>query len=106
MPLPELDPEQRRAALAKATEARRIRAELKQMLKSGEVTLGQVLDRAETAEALAKMKVSDVLEAMPAYGPVKAKRLMEELGIAPTRRIRGLGPRQREALLTTFEGRS
>jgi hypothetical protein len=106
MPLPELDPEQRRAALAKAAEARRIRAELKQMLKSGEVTLGQVLDRAESADALAKMKVSDVLEAMPAYGPVKAKRLMEELGIAPTRRIRGLGPRQREALLTTFEGRS
>jgi hypothetical protein len=106
MPLPELDLEQRRAALAKAAEARRIRAELKQMLKSGEVTLGQVLDRAESADALAKMKVSDVLEAMPAYGPVKARRLMEELGIAQTRRIRGLGPRQREALLTTFEDRS
>jgi hypothetical protein len=106
MPLPELDPEQRRAALAKAAEARRIRAELKQMLKSGEVTLGQVLDRAESADALAKMKVSDVLEAMPAYGPVKARRLMEELGIAQTRRIRGLGQRQRAALLTTFEGRS
>jgi molybdenum cofactor biosynthesis enzyme len=106
MPLPELDPEQRRAALAKAAEARRIRAELKQMLKSGEVTLGQVLDRAQSADALAKMKVSDVIEAMPAYGPVKARRLMEELGIAQTRRIRGLGQRQREALLTTFEGRS
>jgi hypothetical protein len=105
MPLPELDPEQRRAALAKAAEARRIRAELKQMLKSGEVSLRQVLDRAESADALAKMKVSDVLEAMPAYGPVKARRLMEELGIAQTRRIRGLGPRQRKALLTTFEGR-
>jgi molybdenum cofactor biosynthesis enzyme len=106
MPLPELDPEQRRAALAKAAEARRIRAELKQMLKSGEVTLGQVLDRAQSADALAKMKVSDVIEAMPAYGPVKARRLMEELGIAQTRRIRGLGQRQREALLTTFESRS
>jgi hypothetical protein len=105
MPLPELDPEQRRAALVKAAEARRIRAELKQMLKAGEVTLAQVLDRAETADALAKMKVSDVIEAMPAYGPVKARRLMEELDIAQTRRIRGLGPRQREALLATFEGR-
>jgi hypothetical protein len=102
MPLPELDPEQRRAALVKAAEARRIRAELKQMLKAGEVSLGQVLDRAESADALAKMKVSDVIEAMPAYGPVKARRLMEDLEIAPSRRIRGLGPRQRQALLTTF----
>ncbi|MEX2503994.1 MAG: integration host factor, actinobacterial type [Egicoccus sp.] len=105
MPLPELDPEQRRAALAKAAEARRIRAELKQMLKAGEVSLRDVLERAGSADALAKMKVSDVIEAMPAYGPVKARRLMEQLDIAPTRRLRGLGPRQTEALLATFENR-
>lgn len=106
MPLPDLAPEQRRAALAKAAEARRIRAELKQMLKSGEVGLADVLDRAGNADALAKMRVTEVLEAMPAYGPVKARRLMEELNIAPTRRLRGLGPRQREALLEVFEARS
>ena len=106
MPLPDLDPEQRRAALVKAGEARRIRAELKQMLKAGEVSLRQVLERAESADALAKMKVTDVLEAMPAYGPVKARRLMEQLDIAPTRRLRGLGPRQRAALLDTFEDRA
>ena len=95
MPLPELDPEQRRAALVKAAEARRIRAELKQMLKAGEVSLRDVIDRAGYAPTpLAKMKVADVLEAMPAFGPVKARRLMEELDIAPSRRLRGLGPRQ------------
>lgn len=105
MALPELDPEQRRAALVKAAEARRIRAELKQMLKAGEVSLRDVIERSSSADALAKMKVADVLEAMPAFGPVKARRLMEELGIAPSRRLRGLGPRQREALLATFEGR-
>lgn len=105
MALPELDPEQRRAALAKAAEARRIRAELKQMLKAGEVSLRDVIDRSSSADALAKMKVADVLEAMPAFGPVKARRLMEELDIAPSRRLRGLGPRQREALLATFEER-
>lgn len=106
MALPELDPEQRRAALAKAAEARRIRAELKQMLKAGEVSLRDVIERSASAEALAKMKVADVLEAMPAFGPVKARRLMEELEIAPSRRLRGLGPRQREALLATFEDRA
>jgi hypothetical protein len=106
MPLPELEPEQRRAALAKAAEARRIRAELKQMLKSGEISIAEVLDGAERSEALAKMRVSDVLEAMPAHGPVKAQRLMDELQIAPSRRLRGLGRRQREGLLATFERRS
>jgi hypothetical protein len=103
MALPELDPEARSAALAKAAEARRIRAELKQMLKAGEVTFRQVLGQVDHADAIAKMRVIDVLGAMPAYGPVKARRLMEELDIAPTRRLRGLGPRQREALLATFE---
>lgn len=106
MPLPELDPEQRAAALEKAKEARRVRAELKQMLKAGEVSLRQVLDRAEDAEPLAKMRVSDVLEAMPSYGRIKARRLMEELDIASSRRLRGLGPNQRAALLAHFEGRS
>jgi hypothetical protein len=103
MALPELGPEERRAALVKAAEARRIRAELKQMLKAGEVSIEQVLERSGAADALAKMKVSDVIEAMPAYGPVKARRLMEQLDIAPTRRLRGLGPRQRAALLATFD---
>jgi hypothetical protein len=103
MALPELDPEARAAALAKAAQARRIRAELKQMLKSGEVSLRQLLERSGDSAALSKMRVIDVLAAMPAYGPVKARRLMEDLGISPTRRLRGLGPRQREALLATFE---
>jgi hypothetical protein len=103
MPLPELDPEQRRAALEKAVENRRIRAELKQMLKAGEVTLRQVIERAAVAEPLAKMKVIEVIEAMPSYGKVKARKLMEHLGIAQSRRLAGLGPRQTEALLATFE---
>ncbi len=103
MALPELDPETRAAALEKAAEARRVRAELKQMLKSGEIGLREVLDQVGEADALAKMRVSDVIGAMPAYGPVKARRLMEDLDIAPSRRLRGLGPRQRQALLATFE---
>ncbi len=102
MPLPDLDPEQRRQALAKAAEVRQIRAQVKQMLKTGEITLADVLARAETAEPLAKMKVSDVLEALPNIGRIRARRLMERLDIAPTRRLRGLGPRQKQALLDTF----
>ena len=106
MPLPQLDAEQRRAALAKAAVARRTRADLKQMLKTGEVDLVEVFRRAEGNESIAKMKVADVIEAMPSYGKVKARKLMERVDIAPTRRLRGLGRKQREALLGEFEGRT
>lgn len=103
MPLPDLDPEQRRAALAKAAEVRQIRSQVKQMLKSGEVTVSEVLARARTAEPLGKMRVSELIEALPNIGRVRARRLMEQLDIAPTRRLRGLGPRQVEALLAALE---
>jgi len=106
MPLPDLAPEDRSAALAKAADARRIRAELKQMLKSGEVGIADVLARSDSARALANMRVCEVLEAMPMYGPVKARRLMDDLHIAPSRRLRGLGPRQRRALVEAFESGS
>lgn len=103
MPLPELDPEARAAALDKARRSRQVRAELKQMLKSGEVTLAEVLARADDADAIGKMRVAEVLAALPAIGKVKAARLMDEVGIADGRRVQGLGPRQRQALLERFD---
>lgn len=106
MPLPELDPDQRRAALDKAAQARRIRAELKDRLKLRAIGLGRVLELADQDDAVAKMKVSDVVAAMPSYGPVRARKLMEQLDIAPNRRLRGLGARQRERLLEELEGAS
>lgn len=102
MALPDLDPSRREEALAKAKAARQLRAEVKQMLKSGEVRLDELLARSGDVEALAKMRVQEVLEAMPAHGKVKARRIMDRVGIAPTRRLRGLGERQRDALLAQF----
>ncbi len=102
MALPQLTPEQRAAALEKAAAARRVRAELKERLKRGATTLKQVLVDAETDEALAKLKVSALLEAMPGVGKVRAAALMEQFEIAASRRIRGLGERQRQALLAEF----
>lgn len=103
MALPQLTDEQRAAALAKAAEARRARAELKERLKRGGTDLKQVLADAETDEILGKMKVSALLEALPKVGKVKARDIMNELEIAPTRRLRGLGERQRKALLQRFD---
>lgn len=100
--LPKLTPEQRRAALAKAAEARRARAEIKELLKTGSVTFPEVLDRADTDDIIAGTKVAAIIVSLPGVGKVKGKRLMEELRIAPNRRLRGLGKRQRAALLERF----
>ena len=49
--LPSMTDEQREAALAKAAAARRERAEIKALLKTGSITLAEVFERAETDEA-------------------------------------------------------
>lgn len=102
MALPPLSAEQRAAALAKAAVARRIRAELKTRLKSSAVSLTEVLDRGQTDDVIGKMKVCAVLEAMPGVGKVRADRIMARLEISPSRRVRGLGVKQREALAREF----
>lgn len=99
---PKLTDEQRRAALAKAAEARRVRAEIKEFLKTGSLTFPEVLERAETDDLIAGTKVSAIVVSLPGVGKVKGKRLMEELDIASNRRLRGLGTRQRAALLSRF----
>ncbi len=107
MPLPpSLSPEQRQAALDKAAAARRQRAELKDKLKMGSLTLRELLDAADSDDVIGKMKVLAVLESLPGLGKVKARRLMEEVGISETRRIQGLGANQRQALFDKTSPRS
>jgi signal recognition particle GTPase len=102
MALPTLTPEQRQQALAKAAEARKKRAEVKAELKSGKRTLADVLKMSEKDDTIGKMKVSNVLESLPGVGKVRAQKIMEELDISATRRVRGLGSKQREQLLDRF----
>ena len=99
MPLPPaLSADQRQAALEKAAAARRMRAELKEKLKMGSITLRELLQQADQDEVVGKMKVLAVLESLPGLGKVKARRLMEEVGISETRRLHGLGDQQRKKL--------
>ena len=103
MPLPPaLTPEQRQAALKKAAAARRQRAEVKEKLKMGSLTLRELFEQGDRDETLAKLKVVSVLESLPGVGKVRARRLMQELEISESRRLRGLGRNQREALLGRF----
>jgi excinuclease UvrABC nuclease subunit len=101
MPLPTLTEEQRKEALAKAAEARRRRAELKAQLKAEKVSLRDILAR-QGEDVVGKMKVSSVLESLPGVGKVRARKIMEELEISTSRRVRGLGAKQKDNLLGKF----
>jgi S13-like protein len=104
MPLPILTEEQRREALAKAAEARKLRAELKGLLKAEKMSLREVLGK-KGDDIVGKMKVSSVLESLPGVGKVRARKIMERLDISATRRVRGLGAKQKDALLDEFSKR-
>ena len=94
---PQLTPEQRAGALAKAAEARAARAELKNQLKNGAVSLAEALSSSDST--VGKLKVVSLLESLPGVGKVKARKIMEEIGIADNRRVQGLGQQQKQALL-------
>lgn len=105
MPLPPpLSEEQRRQALEKAAIARRKRADLKEQLKRGNTNLKDLLERTDD-EIVGKMKVSTVLESLPGVGRVRAKKIMERLDISESRRMRGLGAKQKGNLLQEFARR-
>ena len=94
MTIPQLSSEQLGAAREAATQARRARAELKDQVKNGELTFNQALDKAVDDDTLSGIKVIDLLRAMPRVGVTRATEIMENLQIAPNRRIRGLGRHQ------------
>jgi hypothetical protein len=88
--------------LQKAAIARKERADVKNRLKRGAVTLSEVIKGGSTDDVIGKMKVSALLESLPGVGKVRAKQIMERLGIAESRRVRGLGANQRAALEQEF----
>ncbi|MEI8050815.1 MAG: integration host factor, actinobacterial type [Actinomycetes bacterium] len=96
---PMLTPEARAAALEKAARIRRERADIKRQLKVGSLTLERAFELVPTNEAIAKMKVLALLEALPALGKVKARRVLDQVGISESRRVQGLGANQRAELL-------
>lgn len=102
MALPPMTPEQRAAALASAAAARQARSELLRQVKAGEVGLAELLERAADEDLVKKMKVLAVIKALPGVGPVKVDKMMMEAEIADNRRMGGLGPRQRAALLDAY----
>jgi hypothetical protein len=90
---------ERTQARKKATAARAARAEIKSSLKAGKVSVAEVIESSTEDEAVGRLKVLDLLKALPGVGDVRAAAIMSAVGIAPTRRVRGLGIHQRKALI-------
>lgn len=105
MSLKPLTDAERAAARNKATAARTARADVKARLKSGNCTMADILDDGASDDAIGRLKVLDLLKALPGIGDVRAAGIMTELGIAQTRRIRGLGIHQRKALIDHVDAR-
>ena len=98
MAIPQLSAEERKAALEKAKAARIKRAEVRDQLKSGKLSVKDVLAQKDDP-VVGRMKVSTLIETLPGYGKAKSEKIMSELQIAESRRLRGLGARQEAALL-------
>ncbi|WP_237203642.1 integration host factor, actinobacterial type [Rothia endophytica] len=103
MPLKPLTEEQRAAAREKAKKARVTRAEIKEAVKNKQITISEVLKRAETDEAVARLKVTDLLTSLPGVGEVRTENILKDLNIAASRRLRGLGIHQRRALINLLD---
>jgi guanylate kinase len=99
---PQLSAEERMAALAKAAQYRKRRAEIKGKIKKGEFSIDTVLEIAANEDAVAKMRVRELLEALTGVGTVRASALMQRLNISPNRRIAGLGRHQVKELRAEF----
>lgn len=102
MPIPPLSEEQLQAARAAAAGARRERAAVKEKVRTGELTVGDVLDLAAENDTIAHIRVVDLLKSVPRVGPKRAEVLMERFDIASARRLRGLGRHQIAALKKEF----
>jgi len=100
---PQLTPAERANALAKAKASRQERSEVKSRIKSGELSISEVISLAEGNEVIAKMRVLEMVESKSGMGKIRGKALLEKLEISSTRRIQGLGRYQRAALLKEFE---
>jgi hypothetical protein len=100
---PQLSNEERRAALLKASAARKLRADFKLDVKKKKVRWFSAFDRTE--EAIQKMRIKELLESIPSFGSTRAENILDQIGISHSRRIKGIGVRQKNELLKALERR-
>ena len=96
--IPARTSEERRAALVYANNIRRERAELRERLKAGSLSLDELLSK-QDSDVVGRWRVISVLESLPGLGKIRARQVMEKVGVSEGRRIKGLGDQQRARLL-------
>ena len=102
MALPSLTDAQRKEYLEKAAVVRKARAQVRKDLKAGKVSFSELMAKSDDP-VIARIKVVTLLESLPGYGKARALALLNEVGIAETRKVQGLGSRQREELLAILK---
>jgi len=94
-------PVDRVAAARAAVQARRARAEVKRAVAERRRTALDVAEAAWAGEPTAPeatLRVRELLTSIPGIGPTRVARIMSELAIAESKRVGGLGVRQRRTL--------
>ncbi len=102
MAVPKISPEARAEALKKAQKVRKDRAALREQMKAGKMTFKDVIAKKDD-DVVGGMRIKYVLESMPGIGKVRAKEIMDKIGIDENRKVKGLGSRQIAALLETLK---
>jgi hypothetical protein len=96
MSLNNLSEGDRRKGLEKARLIRKKRAEIKDMLKEGKKNIRVLFkDRELFINYISKMKVLDLVSALPGNGRVNALKILKSLKINPSKTVGGLGKNQK-----------
>lgn len=82
---------------------RRVRADVVDAVAAGTLALGDVFERSADQPMVAGIKILTVLESVPDVGKVRARRLLEAVGIDESDRIDRLDADRRRSLLEELE---
>ena len=97
---PRLSRRDRRKAGEKAVAARQERAKVKEQVANGQLFFFDLFK--DERKSISRMKLSDLLQAVPGVGQIRAEIIFDKTGISPSRRIGGVGKRQLELLRQEF----
>ena len=97
---PRLSGRSRRKAGENAVRARQERAKVKEMITNGEIFFFDLFN--DDRKSVKRMKMIDLLTAVPGIGKTRAELIIGRTGISPSRRIGGVGRRQLEQLRQEF----
>lgn len=97
---PRLSGRSRRKAGMNAVKARQERAKIKELIKNGEIFFFDLFN--DERQSIKRMKMIDLLTAVPGIGKTRAELIIGRAGMSPSRRIGGVGRRQLEQLRQEF----